>query len=203
MKRLSLTLAILMLSVTAFGQNTGSIKGKVKTTKGKSIDAVKVTVRQDGSNLKTVSTSRNGQFVISGLSPGKYNLVFEKSGFSGGVLYDVEVRARKTRNIKKLIVMRVDQSTLVLIEASVFSKTGFSVYGAKVKVEAIANDGTSKVVGDGITSRDGDVLFRFPEGVTRYRVTAKVRKMKASKIIEIEGPALYRTSIILNPEEDK
>jgi hypothetical protein len=202
-RKLILFFAILMLSVSAYGQASGSIKGKVRTTKGKSIESVEITARRDGQDIKTVSTSRKGEFTLSGLAPGKYNLVFEKEGFAGGVLYDVEVRSKKRNSLKKNIVMRIDQSTLVLIEASVFSKGGLSIYGAKVTIEAISNDGTSRVVGSGRTSRDGDVLFRFPEGDARYRVTAEVRDTKASKIIEIEGPALYRTAITLDPAEEK
>ena len=201
-KKLFFVLLLLVFAVTSLAQGTGSIKGKVRDKSGDGLDAVTVTARRDGKNVKAVSTDSGGKFKISGLSPGMYNLVFEKSGYSGGVLYDVIVKRKKTNNLKRRLILTVDQGTLVILEASVFSPNGFSIYGAKVVVEAIKEDGSSKEVGRGYTSRDGDVLFRFPVGATRYRVTASGKKAKASKVVEVGDAAIYRTAITLDLSQE-
>ena len=192
---------VFALAGFSLAQSTGSIKGKVKSSKGKSLADVNVTARADGENVKSVKTDRKGNFRLRGLKPGKYNLVFEKPGFSGGVLYGVLVRRKKTNNLRDRVRLSVDQGTLVLLEASVFSPAGFSVYGAEVTVEAINSDGSTKKVGKGYTSRDGDVLFRFPVGVTKYKVTARGRKSEATKTVEVGEAGIYRTAITLELKE--
>ncbi len=201
--KLFLLVALFAFAIPVAAQETGSVRGKVRDSKGKGLESVKIFVRKDGKDVKTDSTDKKGAFRISGLAVGKYNLVFEKDGFSGGVLYDVEIRAKKTNSLNRSIVLTVDQGTLVIIEASVFSPNGFSIYGAKVVIEEIRNDGTSKEVGSGYSSRDGDVLFRFPQGATRYRVTASAKKVSASKIVEVNEPAIYRTALTLDLSEEK
>ncbi|NNE64998.1 MAG: carboxypeptidase regulatory-like domain-containing protein [Pyrinomonadaceae bacterium] len=202
-KRISLVLILLTFSVTAFGQGTGSVKGKVRTKKGEGISEVTVTARLDGENIKSIKTGKGGKFKLSGLQPGKYNLVFEKPGYSGGVLYDVLVKRKKTNNLGGRLVLTVDQGTLVLIEASVFNENGFSVYGAKVVVEVINDDGSAKKVETGYTSRDGEVLFRFPVGAKKYRLTASGKKASATKVVEVFEAAIYRTALTLELTEDQ
>lgn len=197
-RKLLLIFTVLAFSLTAFAQETGSIKGKVRTKDGNGIDDVTVTARKDGRDVTSVETNRKGNFRLRGLSPGLYNVVFEKPGYSGGVLYDVIVKRKKTNNVGSNLVLTVDQGTLVIVEASVFSPGGFSIYGAKVVVESINEDGTSKKVASGYTSRDGDVIFRFPVGDKLYRITASGKEAKASKEIEVTDAAIYRTAITLN-----
>lgn len=188
----------LFITAVAVAQETGSIKGKVRNTDGDKIANVEVTARRDGKNLKSVKTDSDGDFKISGLDVGKYNVVFEKDGLSTGVLYNVEVRGKKTNNLKDRLVMTVDQGTLTIIEASVFNENGFSLPGAKVIIEEVLTDGKTKEVGSGYSSRDGDVIFRFEERPTTYRVTATVKDLSVSKEIEVNEAAIYRTAITLD-----
>lgn len=190
------------LAATASAQNTGSIKGKVRTQKGKGIEAVTVTIRQDGKDLRSVKTDEDGKFRMEGLRTGLYNVVFEKSGYARGVLYDVEVRRKKTNNLGDRLVLSVDQGTLVILEASVFTQNGFVLRGAKVKVEEIVGEGKLKKVAEGYSSRDGDVLFRFPEkDPTTYRVTATWRGLSGSKDVSVGSAAIYRTAISIDVSE--
>ena len=199
-----MVLALLaLLSVSAFGQGSGNVKGKVRTKKGDGIEAVTITARKDGNDIKSTTTDEKGQFRINGLSPGLYNLVFEKDGYSGGVLYDVVIKKKKTNNLGARLVLTVDQGTLVIIEASVFNQNGFSLYGAKVVVEELMDDGSSKKVDSGYSSQDGDAVFRFPVGAKKYRITASAKGVEASKTIEVNEPALYRTAITLDLSKDQ
>lgn len=195
-----LAAAVLILStgLAVTAQDTGSIKGKVRTQKGKGIPDVTITVRQDGKNLRSVRTDDDGDFRMSGLRPGIYNVVFEKDGFAGGVLYDVEVRRKKTNNLGERLVLTVDQGTLVILEASVFNQDGFVLPGAKMRVEESFPDGRLEEVAEGYSSRDGDALFRFPRKQTVYRITATYRGVSAWKEVEVSSAAIYRTAITVD-----
>lgn len=201
-KLLPITLALLAFAFVAVAQDTGNIKGKVRTKDGKGIADATITARKDGKNVASAKTNRKGDFRLSDLATGTYNIVFEKGGYSAGVLYDVIVKRKKTNNLGSRLILRIDEGTLVLLEASVFTPSGMSLYGAKVVVEVVNEDGSTKKVGSGYTSRDGDILFRFPVGDTEYLITASARKAKASKTVEVNEAAIYRTAITLDPSEE-
>ena len=191
-----------ILAVSAAAQDTGNIKGKVRTQRGKGIAQVTITVRQNGKDLRSVTTDKDGDFRMENLRPGIYNVVFEKPGYSGGVLYDVEVRRKKTNNLGDRLVLTVDQGTLVLLEASVFNQDGYVLPGARVIVEEIGPDGKAKEVADGYSSGDGDILFRFPEKETKYRITATYKGKSASKEVEVMSAAIYRAAISIDLSKD-
>jgi len=201
-RKLVLLFTLFAFSFAVSGQDTGSIKGKVRSKEGKGLDEVTVKARREGKDVGEIETNSKGEFRLRGLSPGLYNVVFEKPGYSGSVIYDVIVKRKKTNNIGSGVVLTLDQGTLVLVETSVFTPGGFSVYGAKVVVETIRDDGNSKEVASGYTSRDGEILFRFPVGETRYRITASGKKAKGSKILEVGDAAIYRTAITLELSKD-
>lgn len=181
-----------------FAQETGSVKGKVRTESGDSIAGAKITVRLDGRDLKTATSDRKGEFRISELPPGSYNLLFEKTGFSSGVLYNVEIRKKKTNNLRDRLILKIDEGTLVIVEASVFNQNGFSLPGAKIEIEEILASGKTRRVGSGYSSRDGDAVFRFEEKPAKFRVTASVKDVSATKEIEVNEAAIYRTAITLD-----
>ncbi len=194
----------LILSTFLFAQDTGSVKGKVRAEDGDTISGAKVTARQNGKNLKSTQSDSGGKFRLRGLAPGRYNLLFEKEGFSPGVLYNVLVKGKKTNNLRDRLILKIDQGTLVIVEASVFNQDGFSLYGAKVLIEEVLADGKTKKVGSGYSSRDGDVVFRFNEKPTTYRITASAKGVKASKEVVVNEAAIYRTAITLNlPRKSK
>lgn len=193
----------LFSSIFASAQCRDCIIGKVKNEKGKSLAEVTVTVRKDGKDIKSAETDRKGNFQLTDLRPGRYNLVFEKSGYSTGVLKNVEVRENKRNNLDDRLIMKVDLGTLVVVEASVFNQNGFVLYGAKVLIEEVLSDGTTKKVGSGYSSQDGDIVFRFPEKATTYRVTASVKGISAAKDIEVNEAAIYRASITLDLSQDR
>lgn len=194
--------ALVFLAVSAFGQETGNIKGKVRTQKGDGIGEVTITVRQDGEDIRSVKTDKGGKFEMKGLKPGIYNVVFEKPGFAGGVLYDVEVRRKSTNNLGDRLVLTVDQGTLVIVEASVFNQDGFVLPGARIIIEEVMKNGKLEEVGEGYSSQDGDIVFRFPEKPATYRITASLRGVSASKDVEVGSAAIYRTAITINLSKD-
>lgn len=203
--RVFLSATVLALSCgVVFAQNTGGVKGKVRNARGAGIADATVTARQKGEDVKTTRTDANGEFVLEGLESGLYNFVFTKSGFSSGTKYNVEVKKNKTTDLGDRLILTGDQGTLVIIKGSVFNQDGFGIYGAKVEIEKISDDGAGRKMGSGYTSQGGEFTFRFPEGAAKYRVTATVKGVSASKEVSVDGAAIYRLAISLElPRSEK
>ncbi len=195
---------VFLVSLFAFGsllapaQETGGVKGKVRTAKGDGIASATVTARQDGEDVKSAASDAKGNFVLENLKPGNYNIVFNKSGYSSGVLYNVEVKKKKTNDLGERLVLSIDQGTQVIIKGSVFTADGRSVGGAKIEIERISGDGSIKKVGSSVSTYSGEFTFRFAEGAAKYRVTASSKNSAASKEVEVDNAAIYRLAITLN-----
>lgn len=190
------SLFLIFTAIVVFAQTTGGIKGKVRDVKGNSLSGVKITVRQNGEDLKSAQTNSKGEFVLQGLEDGVYNIVFEKDGFGTGVLYSIRVKKNNIGDLGNRLVMKVDQGTLVIINGSVFNQFGGSIYGAKVEIERISGNSTQKA-GSSYTSQSGEFVFRFPEKTDRFRVTATAKGVSASKEIEVTNAAVYRLALTL------
>ena len=196
---------LLLMSLLAFGvaaqknKTTGSIKGKVKTESG-SAEGVRVTARQGEREVATADTNRKGQFEIAGLAPGRYSLMFRKTGLSVAEIKDFEVVAGKARSLAGDLVLPVDEGSLVFIKGSVFNEAGFSLRGAQVELSRIEEGGATKKIDGRISTRSGDFAFRLPAQAGRYRVTARMDGMAAaSKDVEVDGAAVYRVALSLKP----
>lgn len=188
----------------AFAQETGGVKGKVRTTKGDGIAGVSITARQNSEDIKLATSDNKGNFELAGLKPGLYNLVFSKNGYSSGLMYNVEVKKKKTNNLGDRLVLTVDQGTQVIIKGTVFDQNGHSVAGAKVEIEKVLSDGSTKNIGTGYTSYGGEpnargeFTFKFSEGSAKFRVTASAGGASASKEVEVSSAAIYRLAITLS-----
>ncbi len=203
MKKFAFLILSLALFVGFAAAQESGVKGKVRDAKGGGIGGAKITARQDGKDVKSSTSDGNGNFQLTGLKSGTYNLVVDKSGYSAGLLYNVEVKDNKVRDLGKRLILTVDQGTLVIIKGSVFDPNGRSVSGAKVEVEKVLNDGSTKKVGSSNASYSGEFTFRFPEGAAKYRITAFADGEKQSKEVEVDSAAIYRLAITLNTDKDK
>ena len=184
-------------SVFAFAQETGGLKGKVRATNGDGISGATVTARQNGKDIKSVTSDGKGNFELVNIKTGVYNITFDKSGYSSGVLYNVEVKKNKYSDLGDRLILTVDQGTLVIVKGSVFDQNGRSVGGAKVAIEKILSDGSTKKIGSGNASYSGEFTFRFPEGASKYRVIASAKGVEESKEISVDNAAIYRLAITL------
>jgi len=191
-----------VVSFSVHAQETGGVKGKIRTAQGDGIAAATVTARQNGEDVKSVVSDAKGNFVLDGLKAGNYNVVFNKNGYGSGVLYNVEVKKKKTRDLGERLVLTVDQGMQVIIKGSVFAPDGRSVGGAEIKIEKISSDGSLKKVGSSVASYSGEFTFRFSEEVAKYRVTASAKGSTASKEIEVDGAAIYRLAITLKMSKE-
>ncbi|HEX8458398.1 MAG TPA: carboxypeptidase regulatory-like domain-containing protein [Pyrinomonadaceae bacterium] len=195
-------IVLLALAANAFNasaqkdKTTGSIKGKVKAESG-SAEGVRITVRQGEREAASVTTDRKGNFEVAGLAPGRYNITFRKPGLSVAELKDFEVVAGKTRSLGGDLVLPVDEGSIVFIKGSVFNEDGFSLPGAQVDLARVGADGATKKIDGRISTRSGDFAFRLPNETARYRVTAKLNGITASKDVEVDGAAVYRVALSL------
>jgi hypothetical protein len=185
----------------AYAQATGGAKGKVRNPRGDGLSGVAVTARRDSTDIKTVRSGTKGDFLLSGLEPGKYNFVFDAEGYNSAIKYNVEVRSGKTVDLGDRLVMVIDRGTLVIVQGSVFSKEGKSFPGVSVIAEKIDADGNAREVANVVTNLSGEFVFRRPAGHARYRITAKYKDLVASKELEVDSAAIYRLAISLVSEK--
>ncbi|PYS86643.1 MAG: hypothetical protein DMF62_15160 [Acidobacteria bacterium] len=180
----------------SFAQS-GGVKGKVKAPNGNGIANASISISQDGKEVKTATTDGKGEFKISGLSEGKYNVSFDANGYSAGTLHGVEIK-KGIRDLGDRLILSLDRGNFVFVQGSVFFKEGSSVTGAKVQLEQVNSDGSTKSIASSFSNSSGEFSFRRPPGTARYRVTAKLKGISASKDIDIEEAAIYRVALTLD-----
>jgi len=177
----------------------GGVKGKVRNVKGGAISGATVTARLDGKDVKTVTADSKGSFMMQGLRAGTYNVVFDADGYSTGVKFGVEIKNGSVRDLGDRLILAVDQGTQVIIKGSVFFREGTSVAAAKVELERVNEDGSTKSLGTAYTNISGEFTFRHSLGASKVRVTAKYKGTSGSKeISEIVNAGIYRTAITLD-----
>ncbi len=196
--------AIFFLLAPSLFAQTGGLKGKVRTNSGSGIANATIIVRQDAKDIKTVKSDVKGNFLIEGLRSGKYIVVFDANGYSSGLLNNVEVKDNNVRNLGDRLILSVDQGTQIIIKGSVFYREGTSVSGAKVEIERVNADGSTKNLGSGFTNVSGEFTFHQPQNSAKIRVTAKFKGVSGSKDIDVENAAIYRLAITLDiPRTEK
>jgi len=199
-KRIALLVFLLSASCllpSVFAQ--GGIKGKVRSNKGSAIAGATITARLSGKDVKTVKSDAKGSFTMQGLDSGTYNVVFDADGYATGVKFGVEIKDGSVRDLGDRLILSVDQGTQVVIKGSVFFKEGTSLTAAKVEIERVNDDGTTKNLGSTYTSSSGEFTFRPPAGTGKVRVTAKYKGVSGSKeISDIVNAGIYRTAITLD-----
>ena len=117
----------------------GAIKGKVRVETG-TPSGVTVVVRRGEKEVTRSTTDKNGEFLVSRLTPGMYGLTFRKTGLSIGSIEDVEVKAGKTRSLGDRLILTIDAGSIAFLSGSVFTAEGRSVPNAKVELSRIRED---------------------------------------------------------------
>jgi hypothetical protein len=177
----------------------GGIKGKVRNNKGNGIGGATVSARLNGKDVKTVTADSKGNFLMEGLKAGTYNISFDADGYAIGVKFGVEIKNGSVRDLGDRLILSVDQGTILVIKGSVFFKEGTSLTGAKVEIERINDDGSTKSLGSTYSNYSGEFSFRPPAGVTKVRITAKYKGVEGSKeIADMVNAGIYRTAITLD-----
>jgi len=106
MKQIIICTAIIFCSVTgAFAQQSGAatLSGRVTDTAGAVIVGVKATATQKATGVKRETvTNSEGLYAFTNLTPGEYELVFERSGFKKYLFqsYTIQVGQSLTRDLQ-------------------------------------------------------------------------------------------------------
>lgn len=188
----------LAFSAVPANSQTGGFKGQIKNESGKGIPSTTVSARQDGVTIKSVVSDNKGNFTLTGLKSGKYNLTFEADGYQLGGLFNVEV-ANDIRSLGNKLVLAIDPGTLVLIRGSIFSAAGFSIPGARIELLSVDSKGSTKRIASTYSNSSGEFAFRRePAGKITLKVKATYRGASVVKDLEVEHPAIYRTALTLD-----
>ena len=203
-KKMGIGAAVLLLltaycsQLTAYAQETGGVKGKVRNISDQGIAGAMIAARQKGVDLKTTKADAKGNFLLDGLEPGVYNLAFEAKGYAMAVQYNVEVKKGKIRDLGGRLILLVDRGSRVIVKGSVFFKEGTSAAGARVEVESVAADGSVRKLGETISDYMGEFTFSQPEGAAKLRFRAFYKDGKGSKDVDVDSAMIYHLSIMLD-----
>jgi len=161
-----------------------------------------VVIRAGERALRNISTDKNGEFTISGLTPGVYGLTFRKPGLSIGTIENIEVKAGKMRSLGDRLVLTIDEGSIAFIRGSVFNGDGRSVPNAKVELAKILEDGSTKKIDGRLTTETGSFVFRLSPEVAKYRVTLRQERAEpVTKDVEVDGAAVYRVALSMAPSQ--
>ncbi len=121
MKRILLAFAALLASVAVFGQAyTGGVKGEVVNRNGRvAVEGARLTLYQGATELATVVTDAEGNFLIPDLADGMYTLVIDAPDFLETQV-QVTVNDGYVKNMFKLSITPTDRVTDV--DADSFSE---------------------------------------------------------------------------------
>ena len=189
----------LALATVAAGQDKtlGAIKGKVRVETGTPA-GVTVVVRRGEKEVTRSTTNKDGDFLVSRLTPGIYGVTFRKPGLSIGSLEDIEVKAGKTRSLGDRLILTIDEGSIAFLSGSVFNASGRSVPNVKVELLRILEDGATKKIDGRVTTETGSFKFRLSPEPGKYRVSVKADGSEpVSKDVEIDGAAVYRVALSL------
>ena len=198
-KTLFLFVIALAFAGVATGQDKslGAIKGKVRVETGTPA-GVTVVVRRGEKEVTRSTTDKNGDFLVSRLTPGIYGVTFRKPGLSIGSLEDIEVKAGKTRSLGDRLILTIDEGSIAFLSGSVFDPAGRSVPNIKIELLRILEDGTTKKIDSRVTTETGSFKFRLSPDAGKYRVSVKADGSEpVTKDVEIDGAAVYRVALNL------
>src|SRR5678815_4404946 len=126
-KILFVSVLVLALSATAFGQSTttGSIGGVVTNPNKEVVPGAAITVRNMGTNKEdSATTDDTGRFKVATLQPGNYSVTVNSSGFSPSTMENIVVEVgRETTLEVALSVGPVTGTVDVSAEAPVINTT--------------------------------------------------------------------------------
>jgi 5-hydroxyisourate hydrolase-like protein (transthyretin family) len=191
-------------------QKTGLLKGKVEDEKGKPIASAEVrATRSSDRSTKETYTDESGRYSLE-LEPGEYIVSFDAEGYQGGTLREMQqVEAGKETHIKTVKLTKAKR--ISLIRGAVFDLNGFSLAGARVRLERIPTEEEEKsgkhiksFSDSRITNNHGEFAFRLPGEKARYRVTAILDGYKPdTKIIDIGESQAVPVALTLEPLSKK
>ncbi len=114
-KTILVALLAMFSCTTALAQFKASLQGTVTDPQGGAIAGAKITVTsQDTGVTRDTVTSAEGFYRISGLSPGKYTVAAEATGFKRQEVREVEVAAEEARGLDLVLAVGTVRQTVTV-----------------------------------------------------------------------------------------
>jgi hypothetical protein len=91
------------------------INGSVTDPRGAALNGVTITITQEGTNqVRTATTNNRGEFVVSSLPIGRFNIVFSDDGFNDLRVSDLDLHSGDVRTVDaRLVLGSVSQNVSV------------------------------------------------------------------------------------------
>ncbi len=207
---LILLLALIIGSISAFGQTTtGSLRGVVSDSGSAIVTGATVTIRNNGTGIESVTTTNDqGEFVFPQVTPGKYSVSVEAKSFKKAVVPDVVVEVGvPARATVTLEVGDVSESVTVIASQEVVnisSPTLTNVINTRQVQDlplplrnpldlAGLQPGVAVV---GTNTRDASVsgLRQTATNITQDGINIQDNFVKTSSFFAISAPSLNSTS---------
>jgi hypothetical protein len=181
---------------------TGSLKGKVKEAKGKSLEGVliRATSAKNSDDRVETTSDEKGEFEFASLPGGEYSLSFTKQGYKTFTTRKLEIIPGETLKLRNIIELPRESDPYAVIRGAVLHGVGYTLPNATVTIERI--DGGRKFKQETVSQHGGEFAFRLKSEKARYRITAEARGFKGDSIeIEVEGFEVRNVVLKLQPEK--
>jgi hypothetical protein len=201
-------LLCLIISASAQGQKTGTLKGKIEDLKGKPIADAEVRVmRTIDRSTAEARTDQSGSYSFE-LLPGDYTVSFDAEGYRGGTFNTMQQVEEGKETVVKTIRLEKGQR-LSRIRGAVFDQNGFSLGGVKLKLVRIPTEEDMKegrkvksFSSEYVTNSRGEFAFRVLSERARYRVTAGRSGYKSqTKTVDVTEDESVPLAFSLEPEK--
>lgn len=203
------------VSVPTWGQDrqesaeTGSLRGRIREQRGKSLAKVKVEATfQPGTDrtaepaspagTRTTESNSQGEFLLGSLPPGDYVLSFSLPGYRTFTTRRLTVTAGESVRLSRVIELAREEAPYAVIRGAVLHGVGFTMPNALVTLERI--DGGRKFRQRTISREGGEFAFRLRAEKATYRVTASSPGWKSAALeMEIESDEVRNIALVLEP----
>ncbi len=202
-KHATIAAFILVLALgSVAGAQTGSIRGKVREQKGKSLSDVliKATNPEKKDESFEARSGENGEFTLTGLPGGDYILTFEKQGFKTFTTRRLTIAAGDTLKLRSTIEIVREGEAYSLIRGAVLFDLGYSLPNALVLIERI--DEGKKFKQETVSREGGEFAFRLRAEKAVYRITASAKGFLPKSVeIEVDFDEVRNIAITLEKEK--
>ena len=109
---------VMLLSCFAYGQYAGTIRGTVTDPTGAAVAGAQVTVKNPATDLtREVTTSDQGDYTVTALPAGLYEVTVKQANFKESVIHAVEVHGSSSVVVDAKLATGTITETMV-VEAS-------------------------------------------------------------------------------------
>jgi len=124
---------------TALGQANAGITGTITDSSGAVVPAVKITITNQGTSIAThLVSSDAGTYAARGLTPGKYDITVEGTGFKKAVQKDVNVEVSVIATIDFTLAAGATSDTVEVTASSISLNTTQPQLGSTIEPEVVA-----------------------------------------------------------------